>query len=273
LNGTGARLVAGRLFTEHDDMTAPRVAIVNRMLANQHFLGGNAIGRSIYPGSQFLGGGYRIIGVVDDDRSSVVGGAELPRETAYVSVLQQPPQVVDLVLDGEAAAAGRDAATGAIASVVGPQATIRRIQTMADQMQEQRTVVVWCGAACVVIAILILLLGLVGTVATMTMWAESMAHELALRRAVGAPRWRILVFVFARAMGVGIGGAVFGGYVYAFALAPVLAVSVAHVALPALGTILWIVIPPVLLAVTLGTIPGARFAWGAPAAGLQAASG
>ena len=46
----GARIVAGRTFTEEDDTRHPRVIVVNRAFAARFFPGEPVIGRMIEPG-------------------------------------------------------------------------------------------------------------------------------------------------------------------------------------------------------------------------------
>jgi putative ABC transport system permease protein len=53
----------------------------------------------------------------------------------------------------------------------------------------------------------------VGTFAMMWLWVSSLLGEVGVRRAVGARRLRILVYVLARALLVAAGGVAFGSWV------------------------------------------------------------
>jgi macrolide transport system ATP-binding/permease protein len=78
----GATLRSGRFFTDHDDRSKPRVAIVNQALARLHFPGENPIGRQLSE----LGDPPKpmeIVGVVDDIK-------EGPLDTLNQPVLYRP---------------------------------------------------------------------------------------------------------------------------------------------------------------------------------------
>jgi putative ABC transport system permease protein len=57
----GIKLRAGRTFTEQDDMKAPRVVIINEILARRYFSGEDPIGKRIFPSIP-----HTIVGVVSD---------------------------------------------------------------------------------------------------------------------------------------------------------------------------------------------------------------
>jgi predicted permease len=77
----GVRLVTGRDFTAHDDLSSRPVAIVNEAFARRYFPGVNVLGRHVRPG---IGNGYRkeplreIVGVVQDVRSTGLKTAAEP---------------------------------------------------------------------------------------------------------------------------------------------------------------------------------------------------
>jgi putative ABC transport system permease protein len=66
----GTRLLAGRDFNSHDDMSAPKVAVVNQSFAKRYFAGKNPVGRSFRV--EELAGKpdsvYEIIGLVGNTR-------------------------------------------------------------------------------------------------------------------------------------------------------------------------------------------------------------
>ena len=65
LQAAGTRLLAGRDFTWHDDLTKPKIVLVNQTFAQKMFGKVNAIGR------HFLGAGgslYEVVGVVEDGK-------------------------------------------------------------------------------------------------------------------------------------------------------------------------------------------------------------
>ncbi len=63
-----ARLNAGRFYTEADDGSKPRVAVINRALAKRFFPGEDAVGKTIGDAELSPQSRARVIGVVDDVR-------------------------------------------------------------------------------------------------------------------------------------------------------------------------------------------------------------
>jgi predicted permease len=63
-----ARLIAGRSYTEADDRSKPRVAVINRTLAKRFFPGEDPVGRTIGDAELSPKSLARVIGVVDDVR-------------------------------------------------------------------------------------------------------------------------------------------------------------------------------------------------------------
>jgi predicted permease len=63
-----ARLIAGRFYTDADDGSKPRVAVINRALAKRFFPGEDPVGRTIGDAELSPQSRARVIGVVDDVR-------------------------------------------------------------------------------------------------------------------------------------------------------------------------------------------------------------
>jgi macrolide transport system ATP-binding/permease protein len=63
-----ATLIAGRFYTEADDSSKPRVAVINRALANRFFQGENPVGRTIADAELSPQSRAQVIGIVDDVR-------------------------------------------------------------------------------------------------------------------------------------------------------------------------------------------------------------
>ena len=226
----GIRLVEGRGIRAADGWDAPRVAVVNRHLAARYFERGGAVGRDIYLGSAWPKQPHRVIGIVDDERPPVLGGALQPRETVYLSALQHPPAAAELVLrsaDGSATATVEpllQAHLGAAARA-GPGATERA------RAAAHAAPLAWFGRSFGLAALAALLVALAAVYDTSSLWVRSVAGELAMRRATGATRRRIATYVGVRAATAVLAGAAAGTLVYATLVRDHLARSI-----PALAT-------------------------------------
>jgi hypothetical protein len=227
----GIELVEGRVLELTDDWTAQRVAVVNRHLAARYFEPGGAVGRDIYIGSAWPKTPHRVVGIVDDERPAVLGGARQPRETVYLSALQHPPAAVELVVRTPMhAAGGRDDADTAtlLRAQLGASARFARTGSERDRARSDAEPLAWFGRWFGVAGVAALVVAMFATFDTVGLWVQSVAGELAMRRAVGATRRRTALFVATRAGIAVIAGSIAGVLVFTTLLRGYLARSVPH---------------------------------------------
>jgi hypothetical protein len=246
----GIPVSSGRGFEPADTTGAPRVAVVNRHLALRYFERGAALGRAIYLGPGWPKIPYTVIGVVEDQRSQLIGGADQPRETVYLSLLQHPPARAELIVSG------RGADLVPAVEGLGLPARLTSLGTVAGHRDSQRRATRWIGAALAMAAILVLAMALLGTIATARIWADSIAWELSLRRAVGASRRRMAGLVLVRTAAVWIMGGTVGFFFYGVVVAPALARSLPGIAGAGPGLLLRTAAIPLLLALLAAVTPG-----------------
>jgi ABC-type antimicrobial peptide transport system permease subunit len=91
---------------------------------------------------------------------------------------------------------------------------IRAISGQRDYLAAQSGPLRWFGGWFLAGGLIILLTGSTGTMSTVRLWVDSLATELALRRAVGASRIRIAGFVLVRALGIAAGGIGLGLFLF-----------------------------------------------------------
>ena len=219
----GARMLEGREYTVQDGALvtptpgAPPVfagtptVIVNQALAEQHFPGASAVGKTISLGPNRL----PIIGVVQNIRQ--VSVEEPVQPTIYINNMMNSRVQVTLVARTQGdplamAAAVRDAIWS-----VDREQTITSISTF-DQMVGEavarpRLLTVLLG----LFGTLGLLLGAVGLYGVLSYLVSSRQREIGVRIALGAPRASVLGMVVRRGLAMaGIGTAI--GIVAAFLL-------------------------------------------------------
>lgn len=183
-------LLDGRGFTAADSAGAPRVAIVNRQLALRHFQDGKPIGRTMRIGAVLSRASYVVVGVVDDTRPPVLGSGAAPREALYLSALQHPPVVADLLVRG--------AMTGALPA--GPGVTLTARPGLRATQVHEASVLGWFARVVRLEGLLALVATVLGAFVAMRAWSRGQQGELALHRAVGAPGWRVILSVAAHAL-------------------------------------------------------------------------
>ena len=196
----GIPVVAGRGFTLEDSWKAPRVAIVNRQMAALHFENGNPLGRTIFMGTERVP--YTVVGVVDDGKAPGRNGGLQPRFAVYLNSLQHPIAAADLVIRGSAVAAANAEVT------IAKQVAIRH--TRGDSESAVRRAftlpMTWFARWFRVEAIAALLLGALGAMVSVSIWASALVPELAIHRALGATPRSIMATVLGRTVLIIVAG-------------------------------------------------------------------
>ena len=259
----GIPVVAGRTFTLQDGWSAPRVAIVNRQMAALHFENGKPLGRTIFMGTARVP--YTVVGVVDDGKAPGRSGGLQPRFAVYLNSLQHPVAGADLLIRGNAVAAAGAEVT------IAKQPAIRHSQgTSESALRLAFTLpMTWFARWFRVEAVAALLLGALGTMVSVSLWASALVPELAVHRALGATRRRITAGVLGRTVLIIAAGILVALTAAGPALRAVLSETLGD--LPLLG-VTEVALPALLLslAAMLGAIPPLRRAIGSRPAGLLA---
>ena len=205
------RLLAGRDFTPQDAAAQPpRVAIINRTMAQHYFAGEDPVGHALTvgEGSRPL---LRIIGVAAD--SVYFGIREKPSDVFYMPYGRATLHT-RLVLR----ASGNPAAlAGAASDLIRSQnrsVKIESIDTMRHQVNESLHEDRLIGALCAVFATLALALTCVGIYGLLSFQVARRTNEIGIRVALGAHRRDIFALILLRGMrilfaslAVGVAGA------------------------------------------------------------------
>jgi putative ABC transport system permease protein len=222
-------LLRGRFFDEHDELQAPRVAVVNDSLAQRYFPGQNAVGRQItLPDVAYLGHPLTIVGIVRGSRQRALTAP--PQPEIYVPVRQVPPNSLwsqfllasistYVVRTAGEPATLTSAVRGAIREV-DPEQVLFHVESMddvvSDFVQDRRLSLVLLS----VFAGLALLVAAAGLYAMLAYTVQQRRADIAVRMALGAQRKDILRLIAGRALvlnvlglGLGILGAALGGRV------------------------------------------------------------
>ncbi len=203
----GVHLRAGRGITDEDTWdAAERVAVVNHALAVRHFENGDAIGRRIRLGTDPRHW-HRVVGIADDPPTAL-GGSLQPEFTVYASILQHPTASADLLVRREEREGDGIANLTAIGTRAGVTVTHRGSER--EMVAENSTRLRWFGRWFLVEGVALLVLAIGGAFVAMLLWVRGLRGELAVRRAVGATRARVLAWVLVRAAGTGLAGAALG---------------------------------------------------------------
>jgi len=201
----GLPVLAGRGIASTDDWAAPRVAVVSRSLAAREFQNGEPIGRRIHTGDDDAEGST-VVGIVDNQRPTGLGGTLQPRYPVYVSVLQHPPRAVDLLVRDQAGIRIPGKVVEAALDGSGRYA----LRSERSVREAGIAPVRWFGERFELQGWALVGLTSLGIMGFMALWVNSLTGEIGIRRAMGARRNQILGWVVWRAIGVAAKGVVAG---------------------------------------------------------------
>jgi predicted permease len=203
-------VLQGRLFNRHDTATSPKVAIVNRALAQKFFPNESPIGKTFETDPEDVNGPLQIVGVTADTRY-----ADLRSETPpifyvpYVQEVNGPGRMmVELRTVGDP--------TSVLPEVRAAIESLDRdlpmvdVRTMKDQVRstlaDERTLAQLAGG----FSILALVLASIGIYGMMAYAVNARTAEIGLRMALGAQTSEVLSRVLGEAFWLTTTGAVLG---------------------------------------------------------------
>lgn len=204
----GTKIVAGRGFTEQDDASGRRVAVVNQTFARKHFKDGEAIGHHFGDLDQKYAGNFEIVGVTED--TQYWDPTEPIRPMFFLPALQwakydDPSEVMfENVSHLEMGAIeirtlsqmpGLESQVRRALMQINPNLTILTFDTFAGQVQDrfsQQELLVQLTSIFGILALVLAAIGLYGVTAYSV---AQRTNEIGIRMALGADRVGILQMV------------------------------------------------------------------------------
>jgi predicted permease len=199
----GARIVAGREFTAHDDAGAPPVVVVNEAFARHFFPGESVVGRSLR-----FGRPVEVIGVVNDIRQVSMALPAAP--TMYMSNLQNSRVQMTIVARTSGDPMALVPSIRQAIWALDPQQPIADVFTFHDSLDlalaRPRLLVVLLGS----FGVLGLVLGAVGIYGVLAGLVNQRQREIGMRIVLGACPADVLRMVVGRGLALTAAGVAIG---------------------------------------------------------------
>ena len=192
-------LVSGRDFTYRDDPDAPRVAIVNELLARRFWPGQDAVGQHLRPlGSTNPSDTMVVVGVARDSMYLTLG--EEPRPFLYQPLAQAyTPRVTLLVRSARGPAAAIETVRTAVRAL-DPGLPVFNVSSLADATSVSLLPVRLAGTLLSVLGMFALGLAALGIYGVLSYLVRARTREIGVRVAIGASPTAVTVLVVRQAM-------------------------------------------------------------------------
>jgi len=214
LSAVGGRVYTGRFFQESDDIKAPPVIVVDRLLADRTWPGENPVGKQLMVKmwTNFPPVNFKVIGVLDHMRYRAI--EDQVREQMYVPVRQYPDGPFSLIvrssLDSNALSAAIRRKVREVDARI-PVWDVRTLKGYYDDAAAERS---FAAILLTVFAVAALLLASIGVFGLLTFIVVGRQGEFGIRMALGAAPKQIVYSVLKESLvwaviGVIISGALF----------------------------------------------------------------
>jgi len=201
----GARILAGRDFSEQDANQASPVVVVNQHLANHYWPDGSAVGKQIAVSPDKW---LPIVGVVSDIRH--IGLDQEPVDEVYGSLAESPQAAMSLAIRSPQTSPELEAQLRWIAHDIDPNSVVADVRPLIAVRQDWlalRRMTAMLLSAFAVIALCITASGISGM---MALTVGERRHEIGVRLAVGATPGSVILSMMKQSLalttiGLGIG--------------------------------------------------------------------
>ncbi len=211
----GMPLLRGRVFSDQDLESTPRVAVINQTAARTYWPNQDPLSKRVrlrLDGREVLTGAEppwtTIVGVIADARTESLADASIPQ--IYRSVYQHPAKDLAIILRGQLDPSAISAQMRAQIQSIDPELPVFHAETLDDVLASSLSVRRFSMEMVAFFAATALLLAGLGIYGTSYYLVNEQRREIAIRLALGAQRGNILKMVLRRGLGLAAAGAALG---------------------------------------------------------------
>ncbi len=178
-------LLRGRGFTADDDRDAPRVAVVNRAMAERYWPGRDPVGRQVYLGPrEDPAGAVRIVGIAPDTRYRDL--REREGHVVYLPLAQSDEPKVTLLARTAGPPSGLAAAVRAEIRALAPGVPLFGARSLEEHLRGAYAAERLAAQLTAAFGLLALTLAAVGLYGTLSFFVARRTREIGIRIALGA---------------------------------------------------------------------------------------
>jgi len=209
LAGMQIPLRAGRQFSPSDSAVSSPVCIVSQSMAQRVWPGQSALGKRLKMSSNgAVGKWITVVGIATDVQHEIYDRSF--RSILYLPYTQNPPRSADFVIRAEGDPLQFATAARAAVRKLDPSLPVEDLQTLSGLIRSQASALEYVAGLMSAFAMLGLILAFVGVYGVMANSVAERWRELAIRMALGARSWRLLLTVIGRAFLFSAMGMAFG---------------------------------------------------------------
>ena len=195
----GIQLLRGRGILPTDDNRAPKIAIVDELLARRYFPGRDPIGQRFVFGSTPIGADtLTIVGIVASVKQGGLVAVDLPEMYGPMAQSNEPFASVAVHTTGDPATAG--ATIRRVVASLDPTVPVSDIVTMNAYMAQSIGTTRFSTCLASLFALVALVLGMIGIYSVLAYVVSQRQREIAVRIALGGSHGRVMRDVLRQAV-------------------------------------------------------------------------